>query len=265
MEAAVHICATAFVMGYSRATDMNTTTFSWERPSIFSIVARRLAIFAVLLATFALAGCSKEPEQRKAFMTFLQTRIIDKKGGGMPILNAQDKKDFGVYADHYQVMFAFNAEMHQASKSFNDVNGLQRRLGNAKGLQDNWQEIASLRAEFPKIGQALTSALQKAQTARDALKQPDDLKAVYDQAFNKTVTAPAQAFQSLLQPMEKTFQALEDMGRFLSDNRSNVKISGMVVETEDPALLAQFQQLQQKSQDEANGLIAAEKAFDQLR
>jgi len=244
---------------------MNTTTLAWSRPTMLSVIAKRLAIFAMLLAAFALTGCSKEPEQRKAFMSFLQTRIIDKKGGRIPILNEQDKKAFGEYAAHYQIISAFNAEMNVAGKAFNDASGLERKLRSAKGLQDNWQEIATLRAELPKISEALTSALQKAQTARDALKQPDDLKAVYDQAFTKTVTAPAQIFQGMLPPMEKTFLALEDVGRFLNDNKSRIKISGMTVEMEDPALLAQFEQLQKKSLAESDSLLAAKKAFDQLR
>jgi hypothetical protein len=132
-------------------------------------------------------------------------------------------------------------------------------------LQENWGEITALRKQLPELGQTFTSALQKAQTARDALKQPDDLKAVYDQAFNKTVAAPAKILENMLQPLDKTFQALEDMGRFLNDNKSRVKLSGTTVEIEDPALLAEFNRLQQKSVDESNGLIASQKALEQLR
>jgi hypothetical protein len=44
----------------------------------------------------------------------------------------------------------------------------------------------------------LENAKMQADAAHGALKQADDLKPVYDQVFNKVVTAPANALQPLI-------------------------------------------------------------------
>ena len=48
----------------------------------------RRQFLAGLSVTFLLAGCGDdEPKQRKAFIEFLQTRIVDKPGVHVPRLN----------------------------------------------------------------------------------------------------------------------------------------------------------------------------------
>jgi len=43
----------------------------------------------------ATAGCfNSEPQQRRAFITFLQTRIVDKPGLHIPIMSEKDVADF---------------------------------------------------------------------------------------------------------------------------------------------------------------------------
>jgi hypothetical protein len=240
-----------------------TTTSPWAGPALFPSLAKRWAFLVAVLAMLALAGCAnKEPEQRKVFITFLQTRIIDKKGVHYPIMNAQDKQAVGPYAAHYEVIANFNLRRDEAFKAIEDGDDLQRKLRNMQGLQNNWQELGPLSVKMAEIGKTLTRELQKTQAARDALKQPDDLKTVYDQAFAKTVTTPAQTVQNMLPTMEKTFQAMEALGRFLSDNKARIKISGMTVEMDDEALLTQFQQLQNEYMAHAQALIPAVQALN---
>ncbi|MDR2208710.1 MAG: DUF3053 domain-containing protein [Azoarcus sp.] len=238
----------------------------WDRTVKSSIITRVLVSFVALLAVFTLAGCGgNEPEERNAFITFLQTRILDKPGLAVPAMNAENKKAFGSYAAHYQIILDFNASMNEATKFIGEVNGLQVKFNSLQGLQDNWQELTPLRAKFPEIEQTLTSELHKAQTARDALKQPDDLKPVYDQAFAKTVTDPAEAFKNVLPAMVKSFQAMEDLGHFLSDNKSRIEISGTMLGIQDPALQNQFEKLNDKYMTEAQSLVEAYQALASMR
>jgi hypothetical protein len=74
------------------------------------IKSSRRAIFLFALAGFALslAGCGEEAAQRKAFIQFVQTRIIDKPGLHIPIMSDQDVANFGPYADHYRIMNGFH-------------------------------------------------------------------------------------------------------------------------------------------------------------
>ena len=244
---------------------MNTTSLLGH-PSMLSIITKRLGIFATLLvAAFILAGCgNNEPQQRGAFISFLQTKILDKKGLVFPTMSAEDKNAIGSYATHYQIILDFNDNLSEAVKVMNDVNGLQSKLSSMKGLQEHWQELAPLRTSLPELAQVITSEQQKAQAARDALKQSDDLKAVYDQAFAKTVTKPAETFSNVLPTMGRTLQAMEDFGRFLSDNKANIKISGPVAEIRNPALRAQFQKLQKNYMSEAQALVSVAQEVNNL-
>ena len=65
----------------------------------------------VWLAAALLAGCSQEPKQRAAFIDFLQTRILDKKSGVVPILTKQDKDTLG---DDYAKQYAVIQDFHEA-------------------------------------------------------------------------------------------------------------------------------------------------------
>lgn len=80
------------------------------------IKSSRRAIFFLVLVGFALslAGCGEEAPQRKAFIQFPQTRIIDKPGLHIPIMSDQDITNFGPYADQYRIMNGFR---HQPGAS----------------------------------------------------------------------------------------------------------------------------------------------------
>src|SRR5207237_6743168 len=68
----------------------------------------RLHIAAVLIA-FALLGCGDdEATHRKAFIEFLQSRIVAKPGIHVPKLTTEETTAFGDYAKHYAVIADFN-------------------------------------------------------------------------------------------------------------------------------------------------------------
>lgn len=61
------------------------------------LFAQHLFVLAgVVILALTTAGCfDNEPQQRRAFITFLQTRIIDKPGLHIPIMSDKDVADFG--------------------------------------------------------------------------------------------------------------------------------------------------------------------------
>ena len=67
----------------------------------------------LLLAVFV-AGCDNEPAQRKAFIEFLQARIIDKPGLHVPHLTPDEAKSFGPYADQYAIITDFNDRLDRS-------------------------------------------------------------------------------------------------------------------------------------------------------
>src|SRR6201999_2151422 len=69
-------------------------------------VVVRAAAWALI--AFLLAGCQDEPTERKAFIEFLQTRIIDKPGLHVPHLTPEQERGFGDYAKQYAIITDFN-------------------------------------------------------------------------------------------------------------------------------------------------------------
>lgn len=74
----------------------------------------RAAFMLLTLAWMGLAGCSSEQGERKAFIEFLQTRIVDQPGLRVPKLTADEEKSLGQYSAQYAVIGDFNDRMGQA-------------------------------------------------------------------------------------------------------------------------------------------------------
>ena len=60
-------------------------------------IDKRWGALSLLVAfSFALVACgNKEADQRKAFTTFLQTRVLDKPGLRVPVPSPEEKASFG--------------------------------------------------------------------------------------------------------------------------------------------------------------------------
>ncbi len=66
------------------------------------------------LCLFVAACFDKEPEQRKAYMEFLQTRLVDSKDDTVfPIPTARQEESFGPYADSFKIMQTFFRGMNE--------------------------------------------------------------------------------------------------------------------------------------------------------
>jgi hypothetical protein len=160
--------------------------------------SRRLfGVAAVFVFTLTLSACGNpEPEQRKAFIEFLQ-KMIDRQGVHVMNTLPTDEKSFGDYTKHYAVIIDFNQHMKAISEKTADK---MIQMGLDQTKQRTIEQMVSHRADIVAANQqvgemrtAVTQELTAAQTARAALKQPDDLKKVYDAAFDKLVVKPAQA------------------------------------------------------------------------
>ena len=198
----------------------------------------------VWVAAALLAACSAEPQERKAFITLLQTRILDKTNGTYPILTKEDKKQLGeTYSQQYAVIEDFNQSLNNSvskpaqdlirKSSFTTVGDIINRRGDLNTLQEALKNLQT----------ALDEQLAKADAAHAAMKQPDDLKAVYDQAYAKSVTTPATAFKSTFPALDAMFSSVNKLADFVEANKAKVKISGMMLEVNDPKLHQQLNQL----------------------
>jgi len=182
-----------------------------------------LMIPVLFFLAVQLTACGdKEPDQRKAFIQFLQTTILP-GGERLPTLSDDQKKAFGTYVSDYQVLLTFtqqytqsiNASLMPVLDQINQIRVPQDYLSHRGDLQ---QAAGALNLLGPQI-----ERLQKqADDARAALKQPDDLKLVYAQAYTKLVTQPAQKMASVITSTATLSETLIQVGNFLNTQGSQV-------------------------------------------
>lgn len=204
---------------------------------------RFVAMAAIMLLTAFVAGCNNEPAQRKAFIDFLQTRIIDKPGLHVPHLTPEEAASFGDYAKQYAIITDFNDGL---DKSVAQPMTAAINRGAVRSLDDvvtRHADFVAARDGVETLRNAVEKQLAAADAAHAALKQPDDLKAVFDKAYERDVTIPAKAFEDIFPDLSQALTAVVDLGDFIDQHKSAVSINGSALQTSDPALQPQLQAL----------------------
>jgi hypothetical protein len=219
--------------------------------------------FTVMLA-LGVSACSSEATERKTFIEFLQTRIVDKPGVHLPRLSPAEEKSFGEYSKHFAVIRDFNAAMDSK------VTGPMRVLL-GKGMPRSMPEIMSRRADLATLREtsvmlrASTGVeLAKANTERAALKQPDDLKAVYDKAYARTVTEPAEMVNEFMPAVEATLASAEKLAAYLEAHKDQVKFRGSMMEVSDPKVLAEANVLVAQMTAKNEEIMAAQRKMNTM-
>jgi DUF3053 family protein len=197
--------------------------------------ALTLALIALLLPIF-LGGCRDEAAERKAFIDFLQTRILDKPGLHVPHLTADEANGIGDYAKDYAIITEFNDGLDKAI-----AKPMQEAID--RGAVRSLEEVVTRHADFvaaregiAKLDGLVDKQLAKADAAHAKLSQPPDLKAVYDEAYERDVTLPAKAFGAMSPDLTQALSAIVDLGDFLLQHKDKIKVNGSTIQATDPAL-----------------------------
>ncbi|WAI82462.1 MULTISPECIES: DUF3053 domain-containing protein [Achromobacter] len=222
--------------------------------------------FLLLVAALplVLAACGdKEPEQRAAFTQYLQTRIVDKPGVRVPKLTDEEEKSFGDYTSHYAVITDFNAGMEASIKPLSSIvqKGSMRSLNDIVTRRD---DLKSVQQSLTDMGVALKEQQAKADAAHAQLSQPADLKAVYDKAYEKTVSLPADTFRDVLPQLNATFDSGLKVADYVEAHKAQIEISGAIVKVKDPAVQAELNKLLQELNDQAKNMQQAQTRMQAL-
>ncbi|GAB7529429.1 DUF3053 domain-containing protein [Pseudomonas sp. 3A(2025)] len=211
-----------------------------------------------LALPLVLAACGNdEPEQRAAFSQFLQTRIVDKPGVRVPKLTPEESKSFGDYTTHYAVITDFNSSMDATMKPLGELakKGEMRSVSEMVSRRD---DIKAIQAGLNDVGVKLKEQKTKADTAHAQLKQPDDLKAVYDKAFDKTVSVPATALLEVLPQLNNTLDSGLKVADYVTAHKEQIDINGAVVTVKDPKVQAELNTLLQNLNEQAKTVQQAQ-------
>ena len=230
-----------------------------------TFIQRMGALSLVLAFGLVLAACgNKEAEQRTAFIEFLQTRVLDKPGLRVPSPSEEQKKSFGDYAQHYAVITDFNEGMNKSvSQPMGEVmaKGALRSIADLSSRRD---DLKAAKDGLAGLRSALDQQLAKADAARAQLKQPDDLKQVYDKAYEKTVAAPAATFKDVFPALDTVFDGALAVGDYLQQNKSKIQISGASVTVTDPAVQAELNKMLQNLNGQSTAINAAQRKMQAM-
>ncbi|MFB9243678.1 DUF3053 family protein [Massilia antarctica] len=201
----------------------------------FSQRALMWALGGVL--ALGIAGCSSEPKERAAFIAFLQARIVDKPGLHVPILTRQEEKSFGDYAKHFAVITDYNKSMDaKVQQPLRDMMSKNMVITMSE-LVARRADVVALHKTSAQLRALIDTEQAAASTRRVALKQPDDLKPVFDKAYARAVTDPGNNFKEFLVVMEGMLTNAENMADFLDTHKDQVKFSGVMAQIDDPKVL----------------------------
>ncbi|RYF59162.1 MAG: DUF3053 domain-containing protein [Comamonadaceae bacterium] len=203
-------------------------------------IMTRTGIALLLTAPLLLTACGdKEPDQRATFSKFLQTRILDKPGVRVPQPTEEEKKSFGDYASHYAVITDFHAGMNQSVTSM-DAAMQQGSIRTVNDLISRRGDLVKARTTMNEINTAIAKQQAQADAARAQLKQPEDLKPVYDSAYDRVVTQPANAFKTVFPLVDASLQRAVDTADYVEKNKAKIQVSGATVRVSDPKVQAEL-------------------------
>ena len=222
--------------------------------------------FAATLAGFSFGN--SEADQRKAFIAFLQD-INNRPGIHLLVPSASDEKAFGPYLQHYALILDFNKEM---SASMSDFIAQLVKLGFGPNPSPRTIEqiaaapadLTALKDVVTKMEQTIETRLAKLNADRAALKQPDDLKAVYDKTFERLVSAPTLAMENYTKATESGVDATTALVTYINAHRTRLIVSGMQIQAKDQHTLDELQPLMKAYQDAGERFVAAQRTSDRV-
>lgn len=226
---------------------------------------RRLALLSLLAAGAALQGCGpNEQAQAAELQRWLQARVLDRQGLAVPRPTPEERSAFGRFAADYDVILAFHDRMNESVTG--KLGEVIRRgsFNRAQDFMDRKGDIAAAREGMRRMSEAMDGALKEAIDRKNALKQPDALKAVYDQAFDRIVTNPASVVREVFPVADSIFAQGLEFADFLTANKADFKFNGPIVETSKQNLLTDFNRRAQGLAQSGNGLLEAQRKMQAL-
>jgi hypothetical protein len=228
-------------------------------------LVRACAAVVLMLTAVTLTACGdEEVAQREAFVAYLQTRILDQPGLRVPKPSDEEKAGFGPYAAHYAVITDFHAAMDAGvSPKFKQA-AMKGGIASVGDLVTRRGDFELARDTINEMGAALDKAKADADAAKAALEQPDEVRAVFEQAYDRSVTQSAATFRGIVPVMNTVFTDAIDLGDFIEQQGSKVSVSGGTLQVSDPAVLGEINTRLQRLQASQRDVQAAQQSMNRL-
>lgn len=223
---------------------------------------RVLVPFIALFLVFQLTGCGdKEADQRKAFIDFLQN-TVSRSGQHLPSLSEDQKQKFGNYVSDYAILYGFSQQVNRAVDS--GLKPVVDELSAIRAPQDYMTRREALRQASGSLGvlsQQIQTARSQADSSKAALKQPQELKTVYDNVYTKVVTEPASLLAPVLPALQTLSQDALQAGDYLQQQGANVSFNGGGVQFPTQEQATQYNTLMSNLSANSQALTQAQSAL----
>jgi hypothetical protein len=125
-------------------------------------------------------------------------------------------------------------------------------------------DLTAAKDAVDKMEKVIEARLAKVNADRAALKQPDDLKAVYDKTFDKLVTAPTVAMENSAKALSSGIDAALALVNYIDAHRTKLVVSGMQIQAKDQRTLDELAPLMKAYQDAGQRFVAAQRQSDRV-
>lgn len=219
---------------------------------------RLLMPVTALFLVMQLSGCGdSDNTQQKAFIDYLQNTVM-RGSVTIPTLSEAQREQLGRYAGDYAVLVTFSQSFNRAMDA--SMTPLFDTLQQIHTPQDYLTQRDRLQMELGALnmlGQQIQSAKVQADSAYGTLKQPEAVKAVFDQAFAKIVTEPSNAIMPMIPQAAAVAQTLVQVGNFLQSQGPQVHFENQGVQLQSQAQVDQYNQLMHDLTVKYQALMAA--------
>ena len=96
--------------------------------------------------------------------------------------------------------------------------------------------LEAARAQLARMAGALDDDLARADAAHGALQQPAEVKARFDKAYERLVSIPAATLRDVAPVADRTFADALDLAAFLKEHKSEVVVSGSILQASSAPL-----------------------------
>ena len=223
--------------------------------------ALRMLCLALLVLSLSFAGgCKKEDQaQRKAFIEFLEKEAMAAPGVDSVRMSDEVRKKVGKYGSHFDLITAY-------AKELSDVNtrlaGEKARIA-APGailmdrLGSEGARIEQLVAALSRSAQHVDALKAKADAAKAALKQSEDVQAAFDKVYARDISGYAAASQELYAVQKDFYAEASRMGAFIERHKDKIQFKNKTVVIDEQALLQEYNALQKSLWEKAQKMQAA--------
>ncbi|MCZ8397783.1 DUF3053 family protein [Achromobacter ruhlandii] len=209
-------------------------------------------------SVLALAACgNREPQERAAFISLLQSRLA--AGTLVPIgaLDAAERKAVGRYDDAYDVIVDFQAALAKAAQPLRPILAAER-IQSVDDIVRRREALQAARKTLAESAGAVQDAKARADKARGGLDLAPDLAPVYDGVYDEAVTAPAAEFLGAAAGMDTVARDALGVADFVAANAAGITLEDGQAKVATPSL-------QEALNLRLQGLNAQSQALEQAR